>query len=152
MERASAGAGPRCSHHPVLFHACVAIFRWVLCGIGYSPFGDGRTPGGWIRDSGCALQSHGHLWPNFRRAMPDVLEFTISGQTSCAPGHLKTVKLLNPPSRWYWSVTLTTTWTGTLEGMAIPMSLALAGYCTWGVQTLDTLQRLPCCWTSCGTG
>ena len=47
-------AGPRCSHHPVLFHACVGIFRWVLCGIGYSPFGGGRTPGGWIRDSGCA--------------------------------------------------------------------------------------------------
>ena len=61
------------------------------------------------------------IWPNFRRAMPDMFEFTISGQTSCAPGHLKTVKLLNPPSRWYWSVTLTTTWTGTLEGMATPI-------------------------------
>ena len=32
----------------MLFHACVGIFRWVLCGIGYSPFGGGRTPGGWI--------------------------------------------------------------------------------------------------------
>ena len=38
------------------------------------------------------------------------------------------------------------------KGWPLLWSLALAGYCTWGVQTLDTLQRLPCCWTSCGTG
>ena len=78
-----------------------------------------RNP--WFRDLGLweRLPSHRHLWQSFRSVMPDVFEFIISSQTSCAPGHLKTVMSPSPLSRWSWSATLTTTWTGTLAGMAI---------------------------------
>ena len=78
-----------------------------------------RNP--WFRDLGLweRLPSHRHLWQSFRNVMPDVFEFIISSQTSCAPGHLKTVMSLSPLSRWYWSATMITTWTGTLAGMAI---------------------------------
>ena len=64
----------------------------------------------------CTAQSFGNV-------MPDVFESIISSQTSCAPGHLKTVMSLSPLSRWSWSATMITTWTGTLAGMAILIAI-----------------------------
>ena len=46
-------------------------------------------------------------------------ESIISSQTSCAPGLLKTLMSLSPRSRWSWSATMITTWTGILAGIAI---------------------------------
>ena len=82
-----------------------------------------RNP--WSRDLGLweRLPSHRHLWQSFRNVMPDVFESIISSQTSCAPGHLKTVMSLSPLSRWPWSATMITTWTGTLAGMAILIAI-----------------------------
>ena len=109
-ERASAGEGST-SFHSGDFP--LVLLDWLFFSWWW------RNP--WFRDLGLweRLPSHRHLWQSFRHVMPDVFEFIISSQTSCAPGHLKTAMSLSPLSRWSWSATMITTWTGTLAGMAI---------------------------------
>ena len=65
------------------------------------------------------LPFHRHSWQSSRMAMPNVFGSIISNPTSCAPAPLKTLMSLSPRSRWSWSATVITTWTGTLAGMAI---------------------------------
>ena len=62
----------------MLLFACVGIFRWVFCGIGYSSVGGGGTPGCGIWDFGSACRLTGTYGKISRAPCPTCSDFVVS--------------------------------------------------------------------------